>query len=41
MLGEMTDPLVFFVISAKGLPGIACTTVKMLNEFISCTIFPS
>lgn len=41
MLGDMRDPLVFFVISGKGLPGMAWTTVKMLNELISCTIFPS
>lgn len=40
MLGGMRAPLVFFIISAKVLPSMTCTTVKMLNELISCTIFP-
>lgn len=30
MLGDMRDPLVFFVINAKGQSGMACTTVMNL-----------
>lgn len=40
MLRDMRPPPVFFTFSAKDLPGMACTTEKMLNELISCRMFP-